>query len=423
MNYKYFIGKGNNSQLINQILKTRWWWNRIDNPASSHFVWTQLRHKSTLDRLSIESAECAESVELTQCWKPRVPPSLIKEKLEHSGFSLIKDSELYKNSDAKLAVSPNELVVHNRLPNNRHICTKKLLLKTMDKYYKSQGLDTFSRVPLTFHINNAHSESMKEFKEHYKEDSLWIIKPGEGTNRGNGIKVSSDLNQIISYIAAASETRSFLIQKYINKPLLVNKRKFDIRCYTLVSTIGSKTQGYFYKEGYIRTASKEFSVNKTHDKFIHLTNDAVQKKSEDYGKYELGNKMSYAEFSKYLLVKYPGTDFYSSILPQIQEIVTDSIKAVSSILSTSLNAFEIFGYDFMVDSDLNVWLIEVNTNPCLELSCSYLATIIPAMLENAFRIVLDPIFPPPVQNKRFKHWVRDVNLKNEFVLIFSEDHK
>ena len=29
---------------------------------------------------------------------------------------------------------------------------------------------------------------------------------------------------------------------------------------------------------------------------VHLTNDAVQKKSEDYGKFEPGNKLSYAEF-------------------------------------------------------------------------------------------------------------------------------
>lgn len=28
--------------------------------------------------------------------------------------------------------------------------------------------------------------------------------------------------------------------------------------------------------------------------------------------------------------------------------------------------FEIFGYDFMIDANLKVWLIEVNTNPCLE---------------------------------------------------------
>ena len=28
--------------------------------------------------------------------------------------------------------------------------------------------------------------------------------------------------------------------------------------------------------------------------------------------------------------------------------------------------FEIFGFDFMIDQDFTVWLIECNTNPCLE---------------------------------------------------------
>ena len=30
--------------------------------------------------------------------------------------------------------------------------------------------------------------------------------------------------------------------------------------------------------------------------------------------------------------------------------------------------FELFGMDFIEDSCFNPWLIEVNTNPCLELS-------------------------------------------------------
>jgi tubulin monoglycylase TTLL3/8 len=34
-------------------------------------------------------------------------------------------------------------------------------------------------------------------------------------------------------------------------------------------------------------------------------NDAVQKYGEDYGKYEPGNKISYADFQKFLTEKYP----------------------------------------------------------------------------------------------------------------------
>lgn len=48
-------------------------------------------------------------------------------------------------------------------------------------------------------------------------------------------------------------------------------------------------------------------------------------------------------------------------------------------------SFEIFGYDFMLDEDMKPWLIEVNTNPCLELSSAYLARLIPAMVENAIK--------------------------------------
>ena len=47
--------------------------------------------------------------------------------------------------------------------------------------------------------------------------------------------------------------------------------------------------------------------------------------------------------------------------------------------------FEIFGYDFMIDEDFKPWIIEVNTNPCLELSSPLLARLIPSMLENAIK--------------------------------------
>jgi D-alanine-D-alanine ligase-like ATP-grasp enzyme len=51
--------------------------------------------------------------------------------------------------------------------------------------------------------------------------------------------------------------------------------------------------------------------------------------------------------------------------------------------------FEVFGYDFIVDDKLNMWLIEVNTNPCIEESSPLLATIIPRMLNDAYKLTVD----------------------------------
>jgi hypothetical protein len=71
----------------------------------------------------------------------------------------------------------------------------------------------------------------------------------------------------------------------------------------------------------------------------------------------------------------------------MKQKAADSMKAVSRKLDTDRKtySFEIFGYDFMIDEDMNTWLIEVNTNPCFELSSPYLARLIPAMVENALK--------------------------------------
>ena len=72
-----------------------------------------------------------------------------------------------------------------------------------------------------------------------------------------------------------------------------------------MTCVNGVIKGYFYRDGYIRTASKEYQVGNLQNKFIHLVNDAVQKYSEDYGKYEPGNKLSYEQFQKFLTATYP----------------------------------------------------------------------------------------------------------------------
>jgi len=97
------------------------------------------------------------------------------------------------------------------------------------------------------------------------------------------------------------------------------------------------------------------------------------------------------------------------------------MKAVSRKMDSNrrYNSFEIFGYDFMIDEDMRPWLIEVNTNPCLELTAPYIARLIPAMVENSIKIAVDPIFPPPPVPNSKKHQIPDA-IDNRYELIYND---
>jgi hypothetical protein len=96
----------------------------------------------------------------------------------------------------------------------------------------------------------------------------------------------------------------------------------------LITHLHGYMRGYWYNEGYIRTSSYEFNLC-NFDSEIHLTNDAIQKETELYGKYELGNKLSYTEFQRYLDTVYPSKNynFAEQILPEIRRLSLNAIKS------------------------------------------------------------------------------------------------
>ena len=89
---------------------------------------------------------------------------------------------------------------------------------------------------------------------------MWIVKPGENSNRGYGIKVCKTLDEIKSIIKQREKCvdgsyRTYIVQAYIEKPLLYNKRKFDLRHYMMITCVNGILKGYWYREGYVRTSS------------------------------------------------------------------------------------------------------------------------------------------------------------------------
>jgi hypothetical protein len=166
----------------------------------------------------------------------------------------------------------------------------------------------------------------------------------------------------------------------------------------MLTSVNGVLKGYMYRDCYFRTSSKPFDLTNLHSKYIHLTNDAVQMNSEDYGRFENANKLSINDFQRYLDQNHAGKniEFMRDLFPMMERLVVDSFRAVSDKIDPKRlsNQFEVFGYDFMIDEQFNVILIECNTNPSLEICCPLLARIIPELLNNSFKIAIDPLFQP-----------------------------
>ncbi|EER14061.1 conserved hypothetical protein, partial [Perkinsus marinus ATCC 50983] len=92
--------------------------------------------------------------------------------------------------------------------------------------------------------------------------NAWIMKPG-GKSRGRGIQMMRCLQEILnkcgysddSHGAATRDTEQWIVQKYIERPLLIRGYKFDIRVWVLV-TDWNPLSVWIWQRPYIRFASE-----------------------------------------------------------------------------------------------------------------------------------------------------------------------
>eukprot|EP00755_Sulcionema_specki_P028574 Sspe_Gene.90201::Locus_61805_Transcript_1_1_Confidence_1.000_Length_1217::g.90201::m.90201/K06047/TTL; tubulin---tyrosine ligase len=118
--------------------------------------------------------------------------------------------------------------------------------------------------------------------------NVWVAKSTHGS-KGASIFLSSDCDAMLDYIDKDGREVAWVVQQYIERPLLLDGRKFDIRVWVLVT---HPFDIWYYRRGVCRTAScsyKGCNGGTLQNAFMHLTNNAIQKDSPDYGKHELEN--------------------------------------------------------------------------------------------------------------------------------------
>ena len=223
-----------------------------------------------------------------------------------------------------------------------------------------------------------------------KSDGNVLNNSTENINNSNIIynkNKKKEKKKVYSRITCFNE---IIIQKYLDNPLLYKKRKFDIRCYVLVD---SNLNVYFCREGHLKGSSELYDINTT-NKFIHITNHSLQKKSSKFEQYEYGNEMSYEDFKLFMKDENIPLENFNNMIEQMKFLVKISFKSVGSKLLrvTPVLCFEIFGYDFILDNDFCPWILEINNNPGLGISSPVIQKLVPRMIDDALRLTIDKVF-------------------------------
>ncbi len=214
--------------------------------------------------------------------------------------------------------------------------------------------------------------------------NVWIVKPG-GLSRGRGVHCIDQLNDILSNVKPCNQT---IIQKYIENPLIINGRKFDIRQWVLVTDLNPLTV-WIFETPYVRFGAENYHIDDFKNIFSQLTGNSIAKHSDKFNTGEVeGDMWENEQFREYLKKNYGG-DPWVEIQKKIEKIVILSLECAKHKLFNRKNNFEVFGFDIMLDDKLNVYLIEINASPDWTYSTKVTEKLVKIASEDIMKVVLD----------------------------------
>jgi hypothetical protein len=192
-----------------------------------------------------------------------------------------------------------------------------------------------------------------------------------GRSQGKGIFLFTKLSQITQW---KSDSRwrapdnpgveSYVVQRYVANPYLIGGKKFDMRLYALVTSFQPLTV-YVYRAGFCRFSASRYSSDAADvaNRFMHLTNVAVQKDSDLYNA-DTGGKWELCRLKPFLTARH-GAEACDRCFAGMQDIILLTLQAVAKSMMADRHCFELYGYDVLIDDQLKPWLIEVNASPSL----------------------------------------------------------
>ena len=271
-------------------------------------------------------------------------PKLVQSVLEESGF---KKSESPKDSEIIVGTKPEQEIFDN-LKNCQRIChfNKAFCIGTKTAFHRTAtALSGKLENSFPFYLPTyVLPEQLEEFKAAASSASLWIQKP-VGRSHSRGIKLLKEAPESIP------EGSHVIVQKYAPYPLLIDEKKFDIRVYAAVIS-ADPLLIYLYNEGFMRVASVPFDENS-------MKMDAHLTTGENCTVETLERFWPLLESSK----------LDPNVIKQRMEDVITGVIATNreSFLQQKnpKNSFELYGFDFIVTLDGNIYCLEANVSPSM----------------------------------------------------------
>jgi Tubulin-tyrosine ligase family. len=173
---------------------------------------------------------------------------------------------------------------------------------------------------------------MKEAFDYFgRSKHAFIVKP-DGGCQGRGIFLTKNFRDIKLL------KTTHVAQHYISDPFLIEGKKFDLRVYVLITSC-NPLHVYLFKDGLLRMCTEDFaqpnSTNMDH-KFMHLTNFAINKKSDQFianndESGSSGSKRSIKWFMSWLSDE-KSPDIADQLWKEIGNICSKTILSIASIL-------------------------------------------------------------------------------------------
>lgn len=307
-------------------------------------------------------------------WKMTlITPIVVRKVLLNSGFRLLKKTNDWVGIWGKHMKSPCFKTLRpyqkfNHLPGSFQIGRKDRVWRNLQTQMNRHGKKEFGFMPRTYIIPQDLKLLRQMWPRYSQRGCKWIIKP-PASARGTGIKVVNRWSQI-------PKRKPLIVQRYVERPLLINGSKFDLRLYVLVTSI-NPLRVYMHTDGLARFASVKYSEKSDtlSDRYMHLTNYSINKLSDKYSANEdadacQGHKWTIKSLWSYFNEKGINTDrLWGALRNLVLRTVLAGegpIHAMSKLnVGNRYNCYELFGIDVLLDSELVPWLLEVNISPSL----------------------------------------------------------